>query len=83
MVLAKFGNLFRNVNCFGTGLGYWHAGMGPFFALAIAGIMLVPIGMIHALTNISVGLNVLTEFIVGYLVPGRPIAMMLLKLLAT
>lgn len=50
-----------------------------FFSLAIAGLMLVPIGMIYALTNISVGLNVITEFIVGYLVPGRPIAMMLFK----
>lgn len=63
------------VRVWDTGMPVW----ALFFALAIAGIMLVPIGMIHALTNISVGLNVLTEFIVGYLVPGRPIAMMLFK----
>lgn len=50
-----------------------------FFALAIASAMIVPVGMIYALTNISVGLNVVTELIVGYLVPGRPVAMMLFK----
>lgn len=50
-----------------------------FLALAIAFVMLIPIGMIYALTNISVGLNVITEFIVGFIVPGRPIAMMLFK----
>lgn len=50
-----------------------------FLALAIASVMLVPVGIIYALTNISVGLNVITELIVGYLVPGRPIAMMLFK----
>lgn len=48
-------------------------------ALAIASLLMIPIGMIYALTNISVGLNVITEFIVGYLVPGRPIAMIFFK----
>lgn len=50
-----------------------------FMALALATFMVVPIGMIYALTYISVGLNVICEFIVGYLVPGRPVAMMLFK----
>lgn len=48
-------------------------------ALFIAGLFMIPIGMIYALTNTSVGLNVITEFIVGYLVPGRPIAMLFFK----
>jgi OPT family oligopeptide transporter len=35
--------------------------------------------MIQAITNQQVGLNVITELIVGYALPGRPIAMMLFK----
>lgn len=60
----------------------WDTGLPVYallLALVIAGMMLIPIGMIYALTNISIGLNVITEFIIGYLVPGRPIAMMLFK----
>lgn len=35
--------------------------------------------MIQAITNQQVGLNVITELIVGYALPGRPMAMMLFK----
>lgn len=48
-------------------------------ALVIAAFFLLPIGIIYALTNIPVGLNVFTEFIVGYMLPGKPIAMMFFK----
>jgi hypothetical protein len=39
----------------------------------------VPIGIIFATTNIQIGLNVITEFIIGYMLPGRPLAMMIFK----
>jgi OPT family oligopeptide transporter len=39
----------------------------------------VPVGVIQAITNQQVGLNVITELIIGYALPGRPIAMMLFK----
>jgi OPT oligopeptide transporter protein len=39
----------------------------------------VPIGVILAITNQEVGLNVITELIIGYALPGRPIAMMMFK----
>ncbi|KAH6903907.1 OPT oligopeptide transporter [Coprinopsis sp. MPI-PUGE-AT-0042] len=48
-------------------------------ALVIAFFYVIPIGMIQAITNQQVGLNVITELIVGYGLPGRPIAMMLFK----
>ncbi|ODQ80964.1 hypothetical protein BABINDRAFT_34125 [Babjeviella inositovora NRRL Y-12698] len=48
-------------------------------ALLIAFFFLMPVGVIFALTNIAVGLNVITEFIVGYMVPGKPVAMMFFK----
>ncbi|KAK3392966.1 putative isp4 protein [Podospora didyma] len=42
-------------------------------------IWTIPIGIIQAITNVQLGLNVLTEFIVGYMLPGRPLAMMMFK----
>lgn len=48
-------------------------------ALIISMTLLVPVAIIYALTNIQVGLNVLTEFIIGYMIPGKPIAMMMFK----
>src|SRR6267142_4548262 len=42
-------------------------------------IYTVPIGLIEATTNQQVGLNVITELIIGYALPGHPIAMMLFK----
>jgi OPT family oligopeptide transporter len=35
--------------------------------------------MIQAITNQQVGLNVITELIIGFMLPGRPIAMMMFK----
>lgn len=39
----------------------------------------VPVGIVQAITNWQLGLNVLTEYIVGYMLPGRPLAMMMFK----
>jgi hypothetical protein len=51
-----------------------------FLALANANIVLaVPIGMLHAVTNQQVGLNVITELIIGFAVPGKPVSMMIFK----
>ncbi|KAF8526000.1 OPT oligopeptide transporter [Hysterangium stoloniferum] len=52
---------------------------GFILALIISFIYTIPIGMIQAITNQQVGLNVITELIIGYALPGRPIAMMLFK----
>lgn len=57
-------------------------GMAPYsvvVSLAIAFFYTIPIGIIQAFTNIQLGLNVLTEFIIGYMQPGAPIAMMMFK----
>ncbi|KAI0087604.1 OPT oligopeptide transporter [Irpex rosettiformis] len=48
-------------------------------ALIIAFVYIIPIGMIQAITNQQVGLNVITELIIGYALPGKPIAMMMFK----
>ncbi|EJD46182.1 oligopeptide transporter [Auricularia subglabra TFB-10046 SS5] len=48
-------------------------------ALVLAFTFAIPIGMIQAITNQQVGLNVITELIIGFALPGRPVAMMLFK----
>lgn len=58
-----------------TSLSWW----AFFVSLILALIFFMPIAIIQATTNIGIGLNVLTEFIVGYIQPGRPMAMMLFK----
>jgi len=60
----------------------WHTQMPVWafvLALAISFIYVIPIGMIQAITNQQVGLNVITELIIGYALPGKPVSMMLFK----
>ena len=45
----------------------------------IAFVYIIPIGIIQAITNQQVGLNVITELIIGYALPGHPVAMMMFK----
>ncbi|KAI0816343.1 OPT oligopeptide transporter protein-domain-containing protein [Xylaria sp. FL0064] len=58
-----------------TNLTWW----AFLLAVAIAFIFSLPIGIIEAITSQEIGLNVLTEFIYGYIQPGRPLALMLFK----
>lgn len=50
----------------------------PVWALLIAVLIalafLVPVGIVKAVSDTGVGLNVITEFVAGYMLPGRPIA---------
>ncbi|KAF9169353.1 hypothetical protein BGX21_008146 [Mortierella sp. AD011] len=43
-------------------------------ALAIAAVFVLPVGIVQAVTNQQPGLNVVTEYIIGYLLPGHAIA---------
>ena len=52
---------------------------GLVVSLLIGLVYLIPTGMIQAITNQQMSLNVLTELIGGYLIPGRPVALMLHK----
>ncbi|WMV57135.1 hypothetical protein MTR67_050520 [Solanum verrucosum] len=47
---------------------------GLIFAAAIALIFTLPISIITATTNMTPGLNVITEYIIGLIIPGKPIA---------
>jgi OPT family oligopeptide transporter len=52
---------------------------GLVLALSVAAIYIVPTGMIQAITNQQIGLNVLSELIAGYALPGKPLALMIFK----
>ncbi|XP_077236614.1 oligopeptide transporter 1-like [Tasmannia lanceolata] len=56
-------------------LPFW----GVILACALALVFTLPIGIITATTNQTPGLNVITELIIGYLYPGRPLANMAFK----
>eukprot|EP00262_Sarcandra_glabra_P000526 TRINITY_DN1060_c1_g1_i3.p1 TRINITY_DN1060_c1_g1~~TRINITY_DN1060_c1_g1_i3.p1 ORF type:complete len:811 (-),score=105.73 TRINITY_DN1060_c1_g1_i3:152-2584(-) len=51
-------------------LPYW----GVLLACALAFFFTLPVGVITATTNQQPGLNVITEFVIGYLYPGKPLA---------
>ena len=60
--LVFFGMSIATVRAWPTEMPVW----GLVFALIRAIIFLLPVAIIYAKTNIAVGLNVVTEFIVGF-----------------
>ncbi|KAK4746061.1 hypothetical protein SAY87_012373 [Trapa incisa] len=52
---------------------------GVLLACSIAIFFTLPIGIITAITNQAPGLNIITEYIIGYLYPGYPVANMCFK----
>ncbi|KAL9660066.1 hypothetical protein QQ045_024877 [Rhodiola kirilowii] len=47
---------------------------GVFLACAVAFTFTLPVGVIAATTNQMLSLNVMTEYIIGYIYPGYPVA---------
>ncbi|KAH8199653.1 hypothetical protein TruAng_006183 [Truncatella angustata] len=66
---------FITVLAYPTNLNWWSF----LLAVAISFTFALPIGIIQAVTNNQIGLNVLTEFVYGYIQPGRPLALMIFK----
>ncbi|KAK3832929.1 MAG: OPT family small oligopeptide transporter [Linnemannia elongata] len=42
-------------------------------AILLAVVFALPVGLIQALTNQQPGLNIITEYVIGYILPGKPI----------
>ncbi|KAI3991594.1 hypothetical protein MKX01_001061 [Papaver californicum] len=53
---------------------------GMLFAFALAWIVTLPIGVIEATTNQRLGYDIIAEFMIGYVLPGKPIANLLFKI---
>ncbi|CAM6032824.1 unnamed protein product [Sphagnum compactum] len=47
---------------------------GVLLACGVALFFTLPIGIITATTNQTPGLNIITEYMIGYIYPGRPVA---------
>ena len=52
---------------------------GLLISISVAAFYIIPIGMIQAITNQQIALNVITELVAGYALPGRPLANMIFK----
>lgn len=64
---------FYTITAYQTNLAWWAFLLAVFISFGFS----LPIGIIQAITNNQIGLNVLTEFIYGYIQPGRPLALMM------
>ncbi|KAM7263724.1 hypothetical protein ACFE04_001407 [Oxalis oulophora] len=53
---------------------------GMLFAFALAWIVTLPIGVIQATTNQQPGYDIIAQFMIGYILPGQPIANLLFKI---
>ncbi|XP_075487952.1 oligopeptide transporter 1-like [Primulina tabacum] len=47
---------------------------GLIMACVMAFFFTLPVGIIQATTNQQIGLNIITEMVIGYVYPGRPLA---------
>lgn len=69
----------------GTALGY--DSQLPWWAFAasilLALIFIVPVTMVLAVSNIMLSLNILSPFLAGFLIPGRPIGVMMFNVYST
>ena len=75
LLVIMIGFAFASACAYDTGM----KASSLVLAIVIAMVWTIPIGIIQGMTNIQLGLNVFTEFIIGYLQPGHPIAMMMFK----
>ncbi|XP_068668348.1 oligopeptide transporter 3-like [Aristolochia californica] len=53
---------------------------GMLFAFGLAWVVTLPIGVIQATTNQQPGYDIIAQFIIGYVFPGKPIANLLFKI---
>lgn len=53
---------------------------GMLLAFFLAFIVTLPIGVIQATTNQQPGYDIIAQFIIGYLLPGKPIANLIFKI---
>ncbi|TQV99949.1 small oligopeptide transporter, OPT family [Cordyceps javanica] len=73
LFLLMLGIGLYTVVAYPTNFSWW----AFLLAIFISYVFALPIGIIQAITNTQIGLNVLTEFVYGYIQPGRPLGLML------
>ncbi|KJZ70560.1 hypothetical protein HIM_10063 [Hirsutella minnesotensis 3608] len=70
---------------FGTTEGYqtqlpWWA---FFVSILLALLFIIPVTMVLAVSNIMLGLNILAPFLAGFIIPGRPMGVMMFNVYST
>ncbi|KAJ3064653.1 hypothetical protein HDU98_011960 [Podochytrium sp. JEL0797] len=50
-----------------------------FFNIFLCAIFILPFGVIQAISGLALGLNVLTEFVIGLMIPGQTVSVMAFK----
>jgi OPT family oligopeptide transporter len=70
--------LIITVEIFPTQFPIW----AVFVSLFLAAFLTVPVGMLQAITNQQVTLQIMHEMLAGYILPGRPVANMIFKCIA-
>ena len=63
------------ITVYDTNMPFW----AYIFSIIFALIFILPLGILFAITNQLMSLNVPSELIAGYITPGRPIAVMIFK----
>ncbi|KAK2036441.1 OPT family small oligopeptide transporter [Colletotrichum somersetense] len=80
ILLVVFGMSVGTAVGYDTGLPWW----GVLLAFIIPAVYMVPCGMVQAVSNVDANqLNVLSEFIGGYMFQGKPLCNILFKILST
>jgi OPT oligopeptide transporter protein len=77
LISTAFG--FAVVLGYQTQLPWWAFIVSCIIAL----VFILPLCMIMGITNIQLSLNVLSPFLAGYMIPGRPIGVLLFKVFST
>ncbi|KAF1967183.1 OPT family small oligopeptide transporter [Bimuria novae-zelandiae CBS 107.79] len=52
-------------------------------SLIVALIFIIPTCMIYGITNVMLSLNILAPFFAGYMIPGKPVGVMIFKVYST
>jgi hypothetical protein len=55
---------------------------GILLAIALSVISIIPIGIIQGISGQQIGLNVMSEFLIGLIIPGKLVAVMSFKTLS-
>jgi OPT family oligopeptide transporter len=76
--IISFAFLCTAIKIIPTQLPLW----GAVIAILLSFIFTIPLSMLQAITNQQVNTPVLYEFIAGYILPGRPIANAIFKVIA-
>ncbi|EPS39632.1 hypothetical protein H072_6564 [Dactylellina haptotyla CBS 200.50] len=79
LFLIMLAMAFASVLAYDTGLKWW----AFIISIILAAAYLIPVGIIQATTGIPISLNVISELIIGYMLPGRPTATMIFKTFST